>query len=35
MPHRGRLALLASQLDFPVRRMLHKVAGKTEFPAGV
>lgn len=34
MPHRGRLALLAAQMDYPIRRMLHKVAGRSEFPQG-
>jgi len=34
MPHRGRLAFLVSQLNYPVRRLLYKIQGKTEMPAG-
>lgn len=33
MPHRGRLALLVSVLDYPVDKMMSKIYGKTEFPA--
>ena len=33
MPHRGRLATLVVLNDYPMRNLLHKVAGKCEMPA--
>lgn len=32
MPHRGRLATLVVLNDFPMRNLLHKVAGNCEIP---
>jgi probable 2-oxoglutarate dehydrogenase E1 component DHKTD1 len=32
MPHRGRLTTLVVLNDFPVRNLLHKVAGNCEIP---
>lgn len=33
--HRGRLALLTSQLHYPPARLFHKIAGHSEFPSGM
>lgn len=33
MPHRGRLALLVSSLDYPAHKVFHKVRGNSDFPA--
>ena len=33
MPHRGRLSTLIVLNDFPMRNLLHKVAGNNEMPA--
>lgn len=33
MPHRGRLATLVVLNDYPMRNLLHKVAGNNEMPA--
>ena len=32
MPHRGRLATLVVLNDYPVRNLLHKVAGNNDIP---
>ncbi|KAF1334794.1 Oxoglutarate dehydrogenase, partial [Globisporangium splendens] len=32
MPHRGRLALLVSLLDYPAHKLFYKVQGNSEFP---
>jgi 2-oxoglutarate dehydrogenase complex dehydrogenase (E1) component-like enzyme len=32
MPHRGRLAFLVSQLNYPARRLFYKIPGRNEFP---
>ncbi|TYZ64557.1 hypothetical protein PybrP1_008624 [[Pythium] brassicae (nom. inval.)] len=34
MPHRGRLALLVSLLEYPAHKLFYKVQGHSEFPAG-
>ncbi|OMH79489.1 putative 2-oxoglutarate dehydrogenase E1 component DHKTD1, mitochondrial [Zancudomyces culisetae] len=35
MPHRGRLNLATSLLEFAPRRLFHKLAGNSEFPPGI
>ncbi|KAJ0403177.1 hypothetical protein P43SY_005171 [Pythium insidiosum] len=35
MPHRGRLALLVSLLEYPAHKLFHKVQGNSEFPEGI
>lgn len=35
MPHRGRLALLVSLLEYPAHKIFHKVRGNSEFPAHI
>ncbi|DAZ94118.1 TPA: hypothetical protein N0F65_008982 [Lagenidium giganteum] len=35
MPHRGRLAMLVSLLEYPAHKLFHKVQGHSEFPEGI
>jgi probable 2-oxoglutarate dehydrogenase E1 component DHKTD1 len=35
MPHRGRLNLLTTLLQYPPRAIFHKVQGNSEFPEGI
>ena len=35
IPHRGRLALLVSQLHYPAARLFHKISGFSEFPTSL
>jgi probable 2-oxoglutarate dehydrogenase E1 component DHKTD1 len=35
MPHRGRLALLVSLLEYPAHKLFYKVQGNSEFPENI
>eukprot|EP01138_Halocafeteria_seosinensis_P011671 gb/GECG01011927.1/.p1 GENE.gb/GECG01011927.1/~~gb/GECG01011927.1/.p1 ORF type:complete len:1065 (+),score=115.64 gb/GECG01011927.1/:1-3195(+) len=35
MPHRGRLGFLVSLMEYPARKLFHKLKGRTDVPASV
>lgn len=35
MPHRGRLAMMVSLLEYPARQIFWKIQGNSEFPVGI